>query len=147
MKKVLFVAGVALIGFSAAFAQDIQQSPQAQVKQGEAKQSRAAADNTANVNRLEPETIAQRKTERLNKELSFTEDQKQKVHAIFLKEAQENKGRGVLRQETDSQLKAIFTAEQNQKYEALKERRKQALSEGYVPSRAADVKAAPAAVK
>lgn len=147
MKKVLLVAGVALIGFSAAFAQDIQQSPQAQVKQAEAKQSRAAVDNTTSVKRVEPETIAQRKTERLNKELSFTEDQKQKVHAVFLKEAQENKGRSVQKQETDNQLKAIFTAEQNQKYEALKERRMQALSEGYAPARAADLKTAPAAVK
>lgn len=143
MKKILFVAGIALAGFSAAWAQEIKQNTQSQ--QGEVKQSRAV-DN-ARMSRIDPETMAQRKTERLNKELSFTEEQKQKVHAVFLKEAQENKGRAVQHKETDEQLKAIFTAEQNQKYEALKERRKQAMTEGVVPARSAELKTAPSVGK
>jgi opacity protein-like surface antigen len=145
MKKVLFVAGIAVIGFSAAFAQDIKQSTKPTTSSSEVKQSRVT--DGAAMRKADPQTIAQRKTERLNRELSFTEDQKQKVHAVFLKEIQETNGRAALRKETEDQLKAIFTAEQNQKYEAMKESRQQAIMENTTPSRAADLKTAPGIAK
>ena len=99
------------------------------------------------MSRVDPETIAQKKTERLNRELSLSEEQQKKVHSVLLKDAQENKSRAIQRKETDEQLKAILTAEQNQKYEALKARRKQAMTEGTVPARAADRKTAPSVGK
>ncbi len=144
MKKILFVAGIAVIGFSAAFAQDIKQSTKT-ASSSEVKQSRVTEG--AGARKADPQTIAQRKTERLNKELSFTEAQKQKVQAVFLKEAQETNGRAALRKETEDQLKAIFTAEQNQKYEAMKESRQQAIMENTTPGRASDLKTAPGIAK
>lgn len=143
MKKALIVAGVALAGFTAAFAQDIKQKPAAQAQAAPTTHMRAVDIDKA-TRRVEPETIAQRKADRLDKELSFSAEQKQKVQALFLKEAQENKGRARYNKETDEQLKAIFTAEQRQKYETMKNQRKQEITERAVQSRAADLKKAPA---
>lgn len=134
MKKILFVAGISLAGLSVAFAQNAKLEQKAP-----ATQNRAARGAEA---KPSPESMAQRRTDRLDKELSLTGEQKQKVHDLFLKEAQENNGRAIQRKEAEEQLKAIFTAEQNQKYESLKAQRKQLMMERRQGTNQ-DLKAAP----
>ena len=127
MKKVFFVASIALVGLSAAFAQDKQQSaPAAQQTKGTSVSRVQRADGIRSVT---PEKIAETRTARLNKEVSLTADQQKKAYDLFLKEAQENKGRAMNRQETSTELKAILTAEQNQKMEAVQAERKQKMQE------------------
>lgn len=119
MKKILFAAGITIIGLSAAFAQEVKQD--APVKrsatiQGQARQSRVE---------ISPEAAAQRRTDRLNTKLNFSEDQKKKVYDLFLKEGKANNGRMAQSPELEKQLKAVFTAEQNKQYEAMKAERMQ----------------------
>ncbi|WP_118972755.1 hypothetical protein [Taibaiella koreensis] len=113
MKKILFVAGIALTSLSVAFAQEMKQDQ----KMAPAKQDRAT--EAAAVKRS-PERMAQHRVERLDKELTLSADQKQKLNALFVKEATADNGRAIQRKETETQLKAILTPEQNQKYEAVK---------------------------
>lgn len=134
MKKILFVAGITLTGLSVAFAQNAKQEQKAQVAQNRATQAAGIKPS--------PEAVAQRRTDRLDKELSLTAEQKQKVQDLFLKEAKENNGRAIQRKEDEEQLKALFTAEQNQKYESLKAQRKQLMLERRQASKQ-DLKPAP----
>lgn len=135
MKKILFVAGVTIIGLSAAFAQDVKQTPQ------QAKTTQASPTLRArNVEKFSPEVAAQKRTDRLDKELTLNADQKKKVYDLFLKESKEKQGRLVQNQELDEQLKSIFNKEQNQKYEAMKSERKQLMQERVKSIRSAELK-------
>lgn len=123
MKKVFFAAGIILTGLTAAFAQDLKQSTNQQTQRiQQTKQVRE-------MRKVSPEEVAQRKTDRLSRELSLNEDQKKKVHDVLLKEAQDNQGRAAQRQQVNEQLKGIFTAEQNQKYESLKNEKKEMMKQ------------------
>lgn len=124
MKKILFVAGMTVIGLSAAFAQDIKQTPAPTATSSSTTQKAIARPSVTKAN---PENIAKMRTSRLNKELSLSDDQQKKVYDIFLKESQQTQGRSLQRKEIDDQLKAVFTPEQNQKYEALKTERRNML--------------------
>lgn len=135
MKKILFVAGVTIIGLSAAFAQDVKQTPQVRTTQQASPTLRAR-----NVERFSPEVAAQKRTDRLDKELTLNTDQKKKVYDLFLKENKEKQGRLVQNQELDEQLKSIFSKEQNQKYEAMKSERKQMMQERVKSIRSAELK-------
>ncbi|WP_157977004.1 hypothetical protein [Taibaiella helva] len=117
MKKILFVAGITLTGLSVAFAQEMKQDQKVAVT----RQSR----NVDGVVRKSPERIAQHRVERLDKELTLSADQKQKLNELFVKDAQANNGRAIQRKETENQVKAILTPDQVQKYEAAKAERKQ----------------------
>ncbi|MFA6056974.1 MAG: hypothetical protein WC756_02155 [Taibaiella sp.] len=134
MKKILFVAGVTIIGLSAAFAQDVKQTPQAKTTQA------SPTLRARNVERFSPEVAAQKRTDRLDKELTLNADQKKKVYDLFLKESKEKQGRLVQNQEVDEQLKGIFNKEQNQKYEAMKSERKQMMQERVKSIRSAELK-------
>lgn len=134
MKKILFVAGVTIIGLSAAFAQDVKQAEPV-------KSSRTSFQARPRVSeKISPEDAAQRRTDRLDKELSLNTDQKKKVYDIFLKESKENQGRLVQNAEVDEQLKTVFNEEQNQKYEALKSERKQMMQQRIQSTRSAELK-------
>lgn len=61
-----------------------------------------------------------KKIERLDKELSLTDDQKSKIDTLFKQNGEKFKA---LREETQSQLKTILTPEQYSKLEELKQRR------------------------
>lgn len=118
MKKILFVAGITLTGLSVAFAQEMKQDQ----KVAATRQSRSAE-----VVKRSPESVAQHRVERLDKELSLSAEQKQKLNELFVKDAQAVKGRSVQRKETETQVKAILTPVQVQKYEAVKAERKQVM--------------------
>jgi len=67
------------------------------------------------------------------------------VYDHFLKEAQENKGRAINREESSAALKALLTAEQNQKMDALQAERKQKMQERR--AQRSEQKAAPASAQ
>jgi len=88
-----------------------------------------------------PQERAEHQTERLTKELSLTPEQATKVKAILASkgaemdsvrakkmaggEKSEVRGdRKAAREKTDAQLKAVFTAEQYAKYQAMMQERK-----------------------
>jgi protein CpxP len=133
MKKILFIAGVTIIGLSAAFAQNVKQVEQV-------KANRTAPTARTQDGRISPEEAAQKRTDRLDKELTLNADQKKKVYDLFLKESKEKQGRLVHNQELDEQLKGIFNQEQNQKYEAMKSERKQLMEQRVQSTRSAELK-------
>jgi opacity protein-like surface antigen len=134
MKKILFVASITVIGLSAAFAQDVKQAEPV-------KATRTSSPARARVGEnVSPEDAAQRRTDRLDKELSLNADQKKKVYDVFLKESKEKQGRLVQNQEVDDQLKSIFNEQQNQKYEAMKMERKQMMQQRIQSARSAELK-------
>lgn len=61
-----------------------------------------------------------KKMERLEKELSLTEDQKTQMEALFKQQKQKFKA---IREETQSELQTILTPEQFSKLEEMKQRR------------------------
>lgn len=134
MKKILFVAGVTIIGLSAAFAQDVKQAEPT-------KSTRTSYPARARVGeKTTPEAAAQRRTDRLDKELSLNAEQKKKVYDLFLQESKEKQGRLVHNQELDEQLKGIFNEEQKQKYESLKAERKQLMEERIQSPRSSELR-------
>src|SRR6218665_600715 len=124
MKKIFFAAGITIIGLSAAFAQEVKQTATPQKSTSATGLTRVRDNRNAS-----PETAAQRRTDRLDKELSLTDDQKKKVYDVFLQQSKENQGRPVQSEAIDNQLKGILNAEQNQKYEAMKAERKQMMQQ------------------
>lgn len=140
MKKILFAAGITIIGLSAAFAQDIKQTAPVQSAQPATQRMREGQRS------ISPEGAAQRRTERLEQQLGLTADQKKKVYDLFLKQSQENQGRVIQSEETDQQLKAIFTAEQNTQYETMKAERREMMQSRTPNLRSVETKS-PAAVK
>lgn len=135
MKKILFAAGITVVGLSAAFAQDV-------------KQTTTAPTATKRIERphttkATPEVIAKARTNRLSKQLSLNSDQEQKVYDIFLKHAQASSGRSVQRDELDKQLQSVLTPEQNKKYDQMKEEgRKNTMERTRIPGNT--LEAAPA---
>lgn len=140
MKKVLFAAGITLLGLSAVYAQNLQKKAAAQSETS----ARTAQPSGRGAQTRTPEQIADAKTARLDKEVGMTADQKKKIYDILLKDAQQNQGRAALRQETDTQVKSILTPEQNQKLEARQAERKQMMQERRQSVRQGNLKAAPA---
>ncbi|PSK88023.1 hypothetical protein [Taibaiella chishuiensis] len=136
MKKILFAAGISILGLSAVYAQNMQKKAAAQTQTSNAS---SRSQQTRN-----PEQIAEMKTARLDKEVGMTADQKKKIYDIFLKEAQENQGRAALRQETNTQVKGILTAEQNQKLEARQAERKEMMMQRKQTVRDGNLQASPA---
>ncbi len=135
MKKILFAAGISIIGLSAAFAQQIKQSAT------NTTQSGTSTNNVRESRRsVSPEQAAQRRTDRLNEELSLTADQKKKVYDVFLKQSNANQGRLAHDPEVDKQLKSIFNEEQNKKYDALKANRMQMMQQRVQSTRSTELK-------
>lgn len=139
MKKILFAAGISLIGLGAVYAQNQQNKAAAQTQT-----SNSAAPAARSRQTRSPEQIADMKAARLDKEVGMTADQKKKAYDIFLKEAQENQGRAALRQETNAQVKSILTAEQNQKLEARQAEQKEVMMQRKQNTRAGNLQASPA---
>ncbi|QOJ09237.1 hypothetical protein [Nitrosomonas sp. H1_AOB3] len=63
-----------------------------------------------------------KKIERLDKELSLTDDQKSRIDTLFKQNGEKFK---TIREETQSQLKTILTPEQYSKLQELKQRRQE----------------------
>ena len=66
--------------------------------------------------------FAERRIERLNQELSLTNEQKTKVEAILNEQQQKFKA---VREETHASIKAVLTPEQATKFDALREQRQE----------------------
>lgn len=69
-----------------------------------------------------------KRIERLDKTLSLTDDQKSKLEILFKQKGEKFKA---LREETQSQLKAILTPEQYTKLQEMKQRRHEQWQEKY----------------
>ena len=138
MKKVLFAAGITLLGLSAVYAQNMQKKAAAQ-----SETSVNAQPGRRGVQTRSPEQVAELKTSRLDKEVNMTAEQKKKIYDILLKEAQQNQGRAALRQETNTQVKSVLTPEQNQKLEAGQAERKQMMMERKQSSRGGQLQSSP----
>ena len=81
----------------------------------------AAAANPGE-SKCDREQYRAKKIERLDKELSLTDDQKSKIDALFKQNGEKFKA---IREETQSQLKTILTPEQHSKLQELKQRRQE----------------------
>jgi protein CpxP len=135
MKKILFVAGITIVGLSAAFAQEVKQAAPAQAAPANVR----GAVRQGQV-QVSPEMAAQRRTDRLNSKLNFSDDQKKKVYDLFLKEGQANNGRVGQTPELEAKLKAVFTGEQAKQYEAMKAERMQMVEQRMQSTRSAELK-------
>ena len=133
MKKILFVAGITVVGLSAAFAQDVKQAEQV-------KSTKTSVVRAREGQRMSPEEAAQKRTDRLDKQLGLNAEQKKKVHDLFLNDSKERQGRLAQNEKLEAQLKEIFNEEQNQKYEALKSERKQMIQQRIQSARASELK-------
>lgn len=140
MKKILFAAGISIIGLSAVYAQSQQKKEAAQAQTS----TTTSAQSLRKSAQRSPEQIAEMKTARLDKEVGMTAEQRKKVYDILLKEAKDNQGRAALRQETNDQVKAVLTPEQNQKLEAGHAERRQMMMQRREASRTGNLQAAPA---
>jgi protein CpxP len=140
MKKVLFAAGITLLGLSAVYAQNLQKKAAVQSETS----ARTAQPSGRNIHARTPEQIADAKTARMDKEVGMTADQKKKIYDILLKDAQQNRGRAALHQETNTQVKSVLTPEQNQKLEARQAERQQMMQERRQSVRQGNLKSAPA---
>jgi periplasmic protein CpxP/Spy len=136
MKKLLFAAGVSIIGLSAAFAQQVKQSAPATTTQTATTNSGPREMRRT----VTPEQAAQRRTDRLSEELSLSADQKKKVYDVFLKQSNENQGRLSHDGQVDNQLKSIFNDEQNKKYDAMKANRMQMMQQRMQSARSTELK-------
>lgn len=140
MKKLLFAAGILVVGLGAAYAQSKVATPQTQ-------QAQKQTERTVQAERkMDPKVIADRKTERMEKALELTPDQKAKIHAIYLEDAQQAQGRAALRQQTNEQVKAVLTEDQVQKMDAADAARKEKMK-SKMQKRKAYQKAAPGEVQ
>lgn len=135
MKKILFVSGLIFLGTVAAFAQE------QQMNATQAPQNRVTL-RKAERNSMSPEQRAEFQTKRLDKTVTLTEEQKARVKAVYLKEAQQNQDRVALRQSTQKEIKSILTTDQNQILEAANKEKMAKMRERRALHRS-ELKAAP----
>jgi hypothetical protein len=135
MKKILFVSGVLLISIAGAFAQGQKKNAQA------TPQSRVEL-RKANKSQMGPEERATLRTQRLDKIVQLNSEQKAKVRAIYLKEAQQNQDRARLRHSAQKEIQAILTADQNHSLEMANQEMMNAMRERRSVERS-ELKAAP----
>lgn len=127
MKKLMLVVASVMVIGSIAVAQQVK--------------SKSERVEKAQVN---PEVMAQKRTERLNEAVHLTDAQKAKVNAIYLKQAQENASRAAYNKETETAVKAELTDAQLAQYEQAKERRKAAMAERRTQVKRGETKMSPA---
>jgi hypothetical protein len=122
MKKVLFLAAVALASGT--------------LVAQEKTQKQTTLESSSRLERVggprDPEKTAELKVKRLDKQVTLTEEQKEKAKAIYLKTAQmrpsmdpaEKEKIAAARQEEKNAIDALLTAEQKQKLDAVAAERK-----------------------
>jgi len=113
MKKILLVSGIALFSSATMFAQ--QQAVSAQQKHVEASRVQRK--------QFTPEEMAKVKTARLDKIVSLQEAQKEKVYAIYLKEAEAAKGRAGRNDKVRTEIKSLLDESQNARLTAYQQER------------------------
>lgn len=140
MKKLFFAASILIAGLGAVYAQSKVEAvkPQQSVKQ---------MDRAMKAERkMDPKMVADRKTDRLEKAVQLSPEQKQKVHAIYLEEAQQVQGRATLRKATNENIRQVLHPEQIQKMDAEQAIRKEH-KKAAMESRKSTQKAAPGEVQ
>lgn len=115
MKKILLTLAIAVAGFTATYAQDAVKA------------------------KMTPEQKAEKSTAKLQKELSLTTDQKQKIYAIELDKAKKSEAwhakskdarkemktqHDALKKETDAKLDKVLNAEQKKKLDVIQSEKK-----------------------
>lgn len=123
MKKILLSAGVIIIALAAGSSFAQQKTNTATTTQQSTQATSRQEVRKAKMQNMTPEQMAQMRTDRINKDVNLTKDQEAKVHAIFLKEAQQNKGRMAERKATQEQLRAVLNKDQAQKLDEIKKER------------------------
>lgn len=140
MKKLFFAAGILLAGLGVVYAQSKITAPTDQQAVKQVDRIDKAERKT------DPKVMADRKTMRLEQTVQLSPEQKEKVHAIYLNEAQQLQGRAVLRKETQESVRKVLTAEQIQKMDMEQAARKEYRKVG-MENRKATQKAAPGEVQ
>jgi len=118
MKKLLLVSGIAFFGFATSFAQEKQVQPTTRDR------------SEMGAQKMSPDQIAAKRTERLDKMVGLTAEQKQKVNDVYLKQAKANKDRMAVKQDNQKEITSILTEDQNKKMEAMKEKRMEKMKSG-----------------
>jgi protein CpxP len=113
-KSILIVAAVVLSGISVAIAQE----------KKEAGQVKKAARVTA-TELKSPEEMAGIKTNRLDKTVTLSNEQRAKVYNIYLQEAKDHQNRATERAQIQKQLAEVLDADQVKKMEAAAAERRQ----------------------
>lgn len=113
MKKILLSAAVMLFAFGEVGAQSTKTAPQNQ-QPTTVNRSRVQAKKMTH-RQFDPEKVAKVKVERMDQMVQLSEAQKKATYAIYLKEAQELQGRMALKRETQKEVGAVLTPEQNEK--------------------------------
>lgn len=135
MKKILFVSGLLLTGIAGAFAQG------QKINKTPVPQNRVEL-RKANKSRMTPEERAALRTRRLDKIVRLSSEQKAKVQAIYLQEAQQNQDRMELRRSTHKEISSILTADQNHALETANQEKMAKMRERRSLQRS-ELKAAP----
>lgn len=112
MKKILFISGIVLMAGFAAFAQ----------KQNNIQQKDRSTQQQLKRN-VTPNQIAEKRTQRLDKDVQLSPEQKIQVKEVYLKQAELQKERVAIRKESRNEVENILTAEQQAKYDQLKKAR------------------------
>lgn len=105
----------------------------------------AKVERSATV-KVNPELMAQRRTERLDKSLALDAEQKKQVNAIFLKQAQEQGQRAAHNEQTEKEIKALLTDHQIQRFDEMKANQKAMMLERSAQKRG-ETKMSPAGSK
>ncbi|MGO1815708.1 MAG: hypothetical protein ACTHZ1_02175 [Sphingobacterium sp.] len=135
MKKLLTLSALFVgLGFSA-IAQDSTKQVQPEIRQEVNQKKHLRVDRKKNWSNKTAEEIAQMRTDRMDKSLAFTDEQKEQVYAYHLKQAGQRKARieeqKALRQARMQEAKVereafekILTPEQQQKLSEIVEAKK-----------------------
>ena len=119
MKRKILVLGIAFLGYyTISYAQE--RKMQQPVRQRTEMRAQ----------KMSPEQMAEKRTERLDKIVGLNADQKVKVHAIYLNQAKETQERMSVRKEDQKEIKSILSADQNQKLQEVKKERMENRKDG-----------------
>jgi alpha-amylase/alpha-mannosidase (GH57 family) len=112
MKKILF-ASIITLGIGTVIAQDLKKEPTTAATQ------QVMSSRTAGMVQASPETSAQRRVDRLTKEIDLNKDQQKKIYDLLLQEAKANGNRGAY----------LLSAEQVAKLDQIKAERVKAMEQ------------------
>jgi polyhydroxyalkanoate synthesis regulator phasin len=122
MKKILF-ASIITLGIGTVIAQDLKKEPTTAATQ------QVMSSRTAGMVQASPETSAQRRVDRLTKEIDLNKDQQKKIYDLLLQEAKANGNRGAYNEETENKVNALLSAEQVAKLDQIKAERVKAMEQ------------------
>lgn len=111
MKKIILMAGIALFTSTIGFAQS------------SGRVINRSTVKAQKVGNFDPNQVADKRTERLDKIVSLTPEQKEKVRAIYLKDAENRKERVAANSNTQAEVESTLNDEQKHKLDEVKKQR------------------------